>query len=215
MQTTIGVVEHPRALRWGVAFLAAVTIGVDLGLTAKLGSERWALLGLSTVLLVIAARGNRDALGLRIRPVQGWRAWIRPTLWVAAAILVLIALVVVGMWAVGIALPIRVFTPEEIARFAPSFLVGAPLLEEGLYRLVFCAGVVAILRPTATIFVGGVLFGALHFVYGNPAPDNCVAGFFLVWAYLKSGSLVLPILYHAAGNGFVLVCHFVAWHWTH
>lgn len=73
----------------------------------------------------------------------------------------------------------------------------------------------AILRATPTVIVGGTLFAALHFVYGNAAPDNVVAGFFLTWAYLKSGTLVIPIIYHAAGNGFVLACHFVAWHWTH
>ena len=53
----------------------------------------------------------------------------------------------------------------------------------------------------------GLLFGGLHVLYGNPGPDNLVAGFFLAWAILKSGSILVPLALHALGN----LCVIAAW----
>ena len=70
---------------------------------------------------------------------------------------------------------------------------------------------VRLIGPWGTIFLSGCAFGALHFLYGNPAPDNFIAGYFLAWAYLKSGSVVVPIVLHSLGNLFVLSSHTVGW----
>jgi len=75
-----------------------------------------------------------------------------------------------------------------------------PLLEETLYRLVLLVPLVALLGCRWAIVISGAVFAALHFAYGNPAPDNFVAGYLLAWAYLKSGSIVIPIAWHALGN---------------
>ncbi len=71
---------------------------------------------------------------------------------------------------------------------APSWCVCYPVLEEMLYRLVLCAPLVALLGPWYAIVISGAAFGALHFLYGNPAPTNFVAGYLLAWPYLRSGS---------------------------
>lgn len=90
--------------------------------------------------------------------------------------------------------------------------VTAPVYEEAIYRIVLCAPLAAILGCRTTIVVSGVVFGLLHVWYGNPGPDNLVAGFFLGWAYLKSGTIVVPLAWHALGNGVALSAHIVNWY---
>jgi len=48
-----------------------------------------------------------------------------------------------------------------------------------------------------------MLFAALHFLGGNPGPDNFIAGYILAWSYLKSESIAIPVLLHSLGNFFV------------
>ncbi|MHC4982059.1 MAG: lysostaphin resistance A-like protein [Planctomycetota bacterium] len=76
----------------------------------------------------------------------------------------------------------------------------APVLEEGIYRFVLCVPLVVLAGPRVAILASGCLFASLHFAYGNPAPDNFVAGFILSWAFLKSGSVILPVGLHCLGN---------------
>jgi membrane protease YdiL (CAAX protease family) len=53
-------------------------------------------------------------------------------------------------------------------------------------------------------------FALLHHRYGNLSPENALAGLLLGWAYLRSGSLALPILLHSVGNALVfLAVYFV------
>jgi membrane protease YdiL (CAAX protease family) len=88
----------------------------------------------------------------------------------------------------------------------------APAVEEGIYRVGLCCGTVGLLRPGGAIAASGLLFGALHVLYGNPGPDNLVAGFFLAWAFLKSGSILVPLALHAAGNLCVLASWIALWY---
>jgi CAAX protease family protein len=76
-----------------------------------------------------------------------------------------------------------------------------------------CTGAVPSLKPRWTILVSGLAFGALHVLYGNPGPDNLIAGFFLGWAYLKSGSVLVPMILHSLGNLIALSAHLGAWYW--
>jgi membrane protease YdiL (CAAX protease family) len=58
----------------------------------------------------------------------------------------------------------------------------------------------ALLGARLCIGVSGVIFAGLHFLYGNPSPENLLGGFILTWANLKSGTLIVPISLHAVGN---------------
>lgn len=69
-------------------------------------------------------------------------------------------------------------------------------------------------RRTA-IVVSGVVFGGLHVVNGNPSPENLVGGLFLAWAYLKSGTIYIPILLHSLGNFVAWAGQVAAWYWLH
>ncbi|MEZ6018625.1 MAG: CPBP family intramembrane glutamic endopeptidase [Planctomycetota bacterium] len=46
----------------------------------------------------------------------------------------------------------------------------------------------------------GLAFVALHWRYGNLAANHFAAGLALTWAYLRSGSIWVPVLLHFAGN---------------
>jgi uncharacterized protein len=81
----------------------------------------------------------------------------------------------------------------------------APAVEELLYRGVLCVSVVQAIGRTPTVVLSGVTFASLHYVYGNPGPDNAVAGFILAWAFIASGSILVPVFMHAGGNFLVLL----------
>jgi membrane protease YdiL (CAAX protease family) len=55
----------------------------------------------------------------------------------------------------------------------------------------------------------------LHVLYGNAGPDNLIAGFFLAWAYLKSGTILVPVVLHSLGNVGVLLARSGAWYWLY
>ena len=54
--------------------------------------------------------------------------------------------------------------------------------------------------PGAANIAGGIVFAALHFAYGSPGLDNFLAGYILAWAYIKSGSIIVPVVLHSLGN---------------
>lgn len=81
-----------------------------------------------------------------------------------------------------------------------------------MYRAVLCTPLVALLGPWYAIVVSGVVFGGLHCLYGNPAPTNFVAGYILAWAYVRSDSIFVPIVWHSLGNAAILVFRVVAWY---
>jgi membrane protease YdiL (CAAX protease family) len=85
---------------------------------------------------------------------------------------------------------------------------GCRVCREATYRFGLCTGLVRLLRPWGTIVVSGTIFGALHVLYGNPGPDNLIAGYFLAWTYLKSGTIIVPVVLHSLGNLCGLVMHF-------
>ena len=101
------------------------------------------------------------------------------------------------------------------ARLLDAFLpacVNAPIIEETIYRLILCVPAVCLLRPAGAIVLSGAVFAAYHFTSGVASPDNFVAGYILCWAYLKSGSLLVPMVLHALGNLCILLLQLGAWH---
>jgi membrane protease YdiL (CAAX protease family) len=86
-----------------------------------------------------------------------------------------------------------------------------PLLEEAIFRAALCTPLAPVIGPWPTVLLSGALFAAVHFLYGNPGVDNFLAGYFLAWAYLKSGSIVVPAVLHALGNLVILVGQMAAW----
>ena len=212
METPIGRRLTDSRLRAAASALVAVLIVVaDFWLVWRgdhsyLGPRAVLALGAPAVYLVLA-RGDAGSVGLRLRPVANHRYWLRASLAIGAAIVVCL-LAGGGLYSLqGWEIPIIRMAPDQ---FWPHFLhacILAPIVEEGIYRVGLCCGAVVLLKPHAAIVVSGLVFGALHVLYGNPGPDNLIAGFFLAWAFLKSGSILVPVALHALGN----LCALASW----
>lgn len=219
MQTTIG--QGLISSRVGLA--AACAVGT-LAVAADLALVHWDRQPESTegrgalAVLVLAAqfflvKGDLASVGLRLSPVQGWRAWVRVSFRIGLAILLCIGVGLGGWILSGREVPIYVTAPDDIG---PTFLrmcFFAPVTEEVTYRLALCVPLAALLGPWGTIAVSGLAFGGLHLAYGNPSPENLVGGFFLAWIYLKGGSIALPVLLHGLGNLCALAGQVGTWYW--
>ena len=207
--------ESRTALVTALAIAAIALVG-DFMWSAGLSRQRiLAGVGVSALLLAVAG-GDRKSLGLTLLPLQGFGYWVKMTL-VAGAIVVLFSVVAFGaLRVVGIELDTRpIFShPSQFGPDLWNAVVLAPILEEPIYRLILCAPLVAVAGRVPTIIVSGLLFGYVHFHYGNPGPDNFIAGYILAWAYLKSGSLLLPILLHALGNLCVVVANIAHYYYV-
>lgn len=169
-----------------------------------------ALAGLAAVLCI--HDGEAPLLGLRSAPIQGWRYWFRMALWFGAAIILLLV-VCSAIWiSLGwpIPLPPR---PTDLAVQLFWMCVYAPLVEEIVFRSLLTAGVYPWAGQRGAIVISGVVFALIHVIGGNPGPDNQVAGFLLEWAFLRSGTILVPLAMHAAGNLIALGIHIASWHW--
>jgi uncharacterized protein len=199
--TTIG--RPFQDLRWPAAAVALTFTALDLLDAGAWASwSRFTPLALGVALLVGLAGGDRAGLGLRLRPVQGWGWWIKAALGLGAVVVGFGALAVGALSLAGrdpLVFPPGFSVADQLARL-PFACLFSPAVEEGVYRLLLCAGLVALLRPWGAVVASGAIFAALHFRYGNPSPDNFIGGYLFAWAYLKSESLAVPVALHAVAN---------------
>lgn len=154
------------------------------------------------VFFSILARGNRRSFGLAM-PMQGWTYWG----WLGTMLFLFFSILVVVLPIIWSLLGWRTdgfFSLAENTNFAEGGL-HAPVLEEILYRFALCTVVAARWGPRAAIVLSGLLFAFAHIIYGNPNPFNVIGGFFLAWSFLKSNSILIPILFHALGNLYVFL----------
>jgi membrane protease YdiL (CAAX protease family) len=85
-------------------------------------------------------------------------------------------------------------------------VIGAPLFEEIVFRgFVYRGWSQTRLGVVATIVISSILFGLMHVEYTWVGMlDTMVFGLIAGWARWRSGTLVLPILLHAANNLIVM-----------
>ncbi|MDC0308408.1 CPBP family intramembrane metalloprotease [Planctomycetaceae bacterium] len=176
------------------------------------GQVRISISLLAFALAVYLSDGDHKSLGLRASPVQGWSCWISMSLKIGCAVAVCI-IVGFGLWSMlGNELELAFTQPSQAwSKFILMCFV-APTLEEAVYRFVACGLIAAIVGNKRTIVVNGLLFGILHFLYGNPSPENMIGGFFLAWSYLKSETILMPFLLHSIGNFLALTGQVVGWY---
>lgn len=188
----------------GIAVLASDLARRDAAYGARIVVS---LLGLG--LLVLLARDRWITIGVRGRPLPSWRWWIRGTL-VSAAI---VALALGAFWCWLLVTGTRVQPALQVNSIADlpaaawRLCVVAPIVEESVYRVVLVTALVPSIGAWGAIVVSGIAFAGLHHLYGNPGPDNQVAGFLLAWAYLRSGAIWIPVVLHSLGNACALVDH--------
>ena len=154
------------------------------------------------------------ALGLRLRPAQTWGYWLKATLVLGAIVSGVVGIFLGALLILGNPIPWQAMAkkPDQLAPFFVTACIIAPLTEEGIYRFALCLPAARLFGRWPTILLSGVVFAALHIVYGRPSPDNLVAGFVLGWALLKSESLLIPVILHALGNLCVLIAGLVVYY---
>ncbi len=164
----------------------------------------------SLVLALVAVDMKAGAsLGFRVSPRPGWGYWAKAAL--VLGVLLFVVLAATGAVVFGVLqypIPSSLFT--RTWEFGPAFIwmcVVSPLFEEVIYRLVVRPPAVAWLGPRGCILASGTIFAGLHVLYGSPSPDNLLGGFILARAFLKSGTLIVPIALHSLGNLGAFVAH--------
>ncbi|MGD9636643.1 MAG: lysostaphin resistance A-like protein [Pirellulales bacterium] len=216
MSTAIGKYESER--KWlpiAMLFVAFATVANDLRMSTDWTPDWKRAIPVFAAVVAFVALTNGDfrALGIRL-PAQSIRHWLIVAT-ILAAILLLLGLGGFLILRLGLVPPETasnaVTDPKDFSARLVHLTVIAPVLEETVYRLILCVPI-ARFSPLLAVVVSGVTFAGLHFLYGNPGPDNFFAGYLLAWIYLKSGSIYLPILFHAGGNAIILCFQVANWY---
>ena len=213
--TPIGRV--PRSYPWR-RFMALAVAVVALVIDARLlvaaqhanYPQRAIVAVVSLLLMWLVCRRDRPSLGLTLRTTQGTAWWCRATLATVVAMAALLLVLVGILVLTGSFEPVRL-PPEQVRERLMHTCLWAPFVEEALYRLVLAVALAAVLRPGWVILVAGAVFAGLHVLYGNPGPPNLIGGFVLTWAFLRSGSIAVPLLWHSAGHAFVIATQVFAY----
>ncbi len=153
-------------------------------------------------LFVVLARDDVAAVGARFTPLPSWRFWLRVVIAVAAIFALLVVVTSIVVLALHQPIPLR---PPHTYLDVWLPVVDAPFLEETIYRWVLVTALAAFGARWTAVAISGAVFAYLHFVYGSAGPDNFIGGYFFAWMYLRSGSILMPIGFHALGNGSLLV----------
>ncbi len=207
----IGVgLSRPVAI--AMAVIATLVVAHDLKLLgdfAYWSARREIPPSIALVIFVYLARNDLDAIGVRVRPLPSFRFWLGAMVVLALIMTLLIA----GSIVVFLALD-KSITPTALPTYQGvwSMVVDAPMVEESIYRWLFVTGIVAVAPRWAGVVLSGAVFAYLHFVYNNPGPDNFIGGYFFAWMYLRSGSILVPIAFHALGNATLLLLNVVAYY---
>jgi hypothetical protein len=149
--------------------------------------------------LVLSA-GDYSWLGLVLAPNGGWLSWCRTGLIVLVAVTLGAVPVGIGFWAAGVRIEDVLLQDWRSSEAVEEAVLWAPLREEIIFRMAICVPVIAVAGPRSAIAISGFLFACNHLGPNGPNPVNFIGGFFLAWSYLRSGSLLVPILFHSVGN---------------
>ena len=197
----------------GLLIVAADIILVCWGHHSYNIQGRGALAVFGLAVYVRLVDGNLGTVGLRFTPIRGWLYWFRITVLLGLIILLFMLLFAGVLFLAGREIPVYTRAPDVIVTEFIRICLFTPVLEETTYRLILCVPLAVLLGPWWAIIVSGLVFGGLHVAYGIPAPTNLLAGYVLAWAFLKSGSIAIPVILHCLGNLFVLAMNVAAWYW--
>jgi uncharacterized protein len=227
MDTAIGasLKASPRLL-WGTVTAAVLIVGADMASVA-LGTPlefditfrfTLALIAVLFCAFISAAQPPSGGItfGFRVTPRQGWFYWIRMTAIFGVVLFVILFIAGLGFLTLGNSLPEpRLASSSQVWPYFLLMCITAPLSEEVVYRLLFCPPIAALLGVRYCIVLNGLIFAGLHFLYGNPSPENILGGFILSWAFLKSETLIIPISLHAGGNFCAFLSNVGYFYWWH
>ena len=201
-----------RRVAIAMAIIATLVVAHDLKLLGDFdywGRRRDIPPAIAVALFVYFMRKNLDAFGVRVRPLPSLKFWLQTVL----ALAILMSLLIAGTVAFYLALD-KPMPPPALPTFklAWEMVVASPIVEESIYRWLFVTAIVAVAPRWAGVVLSGAVFAYLHFVYNNPGPDNFIGGYLFAWMYLRSGSILVPIAFHALANGSLIVLNVIAFY---
>jgi len=215
--------SEPAFPRWPLwlAVVALLVPALDLLFCGLLQFDWWSTsartafaLGVA-LFLYEAGRGSPDTLRTLLDPAPNWWYWVRLS-WCLVGIFLIAIVLFYGAVLLRVDGEASSSIPRVAAHSVPEafnrMCIEAPLVEEVNYRLALVGGMVSLTGRSGAILASGIVFAGLHWIYGNASIENQVAGFILAWAYLRSGTLVIPILIHAVGNLMALDLQLIAYH---
>jgi membrane protease YdiL (CAAX protease family) len=178
---------------------------------------------LSVVALVARRwwRADIAALGVRLPEPGSWWWFVKFSLIVGAGYLVLGATaagVYLALWGAPDAAELSVWARAVVRRqggFLPMALVGlimAPVAEELVFRGVLYPALRGRIGRARSLFGSAAVFAAMHPLWAMrlyPPVTQLLGGLVFAWSYEKTRSLVHPMIFHAVGNGAILVWHLV------
>ncbi len=193
-----------------VAMLVVVSDIVQIRYPWGLDSAVLGLVGLIAMLCL--NERPAETLGMKLAPVQGWWYWWRLAFlfgfWIGIALVAY-----AGIWMLlGRELPV-VRTYPSVYLFL-LMCVHSPVAEEVIYRVLLIVAVLPTAGQRGSIVASGVIFALIHVLRGNASPENQIAGFMLAWAYLKSGTILVPIAMHSGGNLIGFGSQVAGWYWS-
>ena len=186
-----------------VFFAFQVAIG-SLGVVAGI-PNLWVLLLTNVLLLIFMLLWCR----FLPRQLQGeWNRPVRSTIWIAVVATFLILLCEVNVLLEMLNIPD--WLPQETMEqwySDPLFIITAVLIAPIAEELVFRKGMIDALQHSRyarvrglAVLISALLFGAIHL---NPIQSlgAFAFGLFFGWVYVRTRSLLLPILCHILNNG--------------
>jgi membrane protease YdiL (CAAX protease family) len=160
--------------------------------------------------LVFCRRITRLDVGLAVGRPGVTFAWVLFPAALATAVTVVVgALSIPVVRLLGLKVSIGPTDIQDAARAGEWFFTAClitPPVEELIYRGVLVGALDDARRRWIAVVGSGTAFAALHWLYGRPLPamvEYFGAGAVMAWAFLRSRSLLAPILLHALGNVFV------------
>lgn len=206
---------HKPILRWARLVLGLTAIGIDFIMAWRHMSyaHRGAAAALVFLVLIVLTPRRRESLALYARPRQGWVYWGRVVAVLLGGVTTLVLIVGAAAWVMGFDPPVYTTPTHRLWHHFVHMCLLAPLVEELIYRWILTPPVNDCLGKWPAIVASGSLFAALHWVYGNPSPENQIGGFILAWAMVHSGSILIPWLMHAFGNALALSLQWIASFW--
>lgn len=169
-----------------------------------------ALIGL--VAVIVTRNGQIDGLGLQSVPLHGWWYWCCWSGKLAIGIGLVLAISALVLWCAGFEVPTPRADPRHLLARGLFMIVYAPVVEEIVFRSLLCFSVAPTLGTRSRILLSGTLFAAMHWIYGNPSPENQLGGFFLAYAFVRSNTIAVPIALHASGNALALASQVLNWY---
>jgi membrane protease YdiL (CAAX protease family) len=221
METPIGhALKSDSFGSWVGVIASSLVVSLSLALTSAgqlTQARQYSLAAVVVAVFGLLAVKNRDrkSFGFRLSPIQGWYYWMKMTILLGAIMfIVLAAAAAIALGILRFRVPHSQFQSPHIWPAFYWMCIYAPLTEEMIYRLAVCPPMTARFGEKAAIAISGITFAAVHVLGGNPGPDNQLAGFILAWAFLKSGSLAVPLALHSLGNLCALAFHVAWFYWS-